>query len=172
MISISDYTDYLLFLIGCANAPNEYLESQHVWCLSFMLVHFLCRYLTEDQLRGPSSIEGYIRALMDGCRCVECMYLLRKKVHWFASKKYVVFNLTLLTDWKSLRSCIWVNLSANGPFPLNWQQPISDHMTAIRINHWLTFIHTSWSCLPFICERTTPITDFSSIKASHKNTFT
>ncbi|KAM9308185.1 1-phosphatidylinositol 4,5-bisphosphate phosphodiesterase delta-1 [Gastrophryne carolinensis] len=28
-------------------------------------------YLMEDQLRGPSSTEAYIRALMKGCRCVE-----------------------------------------------------------------------------------------------------
>ena len=29
-------------------------------------------YLLEDQLRGPSSVEAYIRALNKGCRCVEC----------------------------------------------------------------------------------------------------
>ncbi|XP_072180700.1 1-phosphatidylinositol 4,5-bisphosphate phosphodiesterase delta-4-like [Diadema setosum] len=28
-------------------------------------------YLMEDQLRGPSSVEAYIRALQRGCRCVE-----------------------------------------------------------------------------------------------------
>ncbi|XP_060761630.1 1-phosphatidylinositol 4,5-bisphosphate phosphodiesterase delta-1b isoform X2 [Neoarius graeffei] len=28
-------------------------------------------YLLKDQLKGPSSTEGYIRALMKGCRCVE-----------------------------------------------------------------------------------------------------
>ncbi|XP_053507674.1 1-phosphatidylinositol 4,5-bisphosphate phosphodiesterase delta-1b isoform X1 [Ictalurus furcatus] len=28
-------------------------------------------YLLKDQLKGPSSTEGYVRALMKGCRCVE-----------------------------------------------------------------------------------------------------
>ena len=28
-------------------------------------------YLLEDQLRGPSSHEGYVRALQSGCRCVK-----------------------------------------------------------------------------------------------------
>ncbi|KAK2188257.1 hypothetical protein NP493_138g02010 [Ridgeia piscesae] len=28
-------------------------------------------YLLEDQLRGPSSVEGYIRALQRGCRCID-----------------------------------------------------------------------------------------------------
>jgi hypothetical protein len=28
-------------------------------------------YLLEDQLKGPSSVEGYIRALGNGCRCVK-----------------------------------------------------------------------------------------------------
>ncbi|PSN55814.1 hypothetical protein C0J52_02488 [Blattella germanica] len=28
-------------------------------------------YLLEDQLKGPSSVEGYVRALSNGCRCVK-----------------------------------------------------------------------------------------------------
>ena len=35
-------------------------------------VRFICRYLTADQLVGPSAVEAYIRALKRGCRCVEC----------------------------------------------------------------------------------------------------
>nr|CAD7440842.1 unnamed protein product [Timema bartmani] len=34
-------------------------------------------YLLEDQLKGPSSVEGYIRALGNGCRCVKGELLLR-----------------------------------------------------------------------------------------------
>ena len=33
-------------------------------------------YLLEDQLKGPSSCEAYIRALRKGCRCVECKEIL------------------------------------------------------------------------------------------------
>jgi phosphatidylinositol phospholipase C, delta len=34
--------------------------------------NFDCRYLIGNQLNGESSVEGYIGALMNGCRCVEC----------------------------------------------------------------------------------------------------
>ncbi|GFO29287.1 1-phosphatidylinositol 4,5-bisphosphate phosphodiesterase delta-4, partial [Plakobranchus ocellatus] len=33
--------------------------------------HRMWLYLLEDQLKGPSSVEGYIRALRRGCRCLE-----------------------------------------------------------------------------------------------------
>jgi hypothetical protein len=32
-------------------------------------------YLMDDQLRGPSDIEAYIRALLMSCRCVVCVWL-------------------------------------------------------------------------------------------------
>lgn len=33
-------------------------------------------YLLEDQLKGPSSVEGLIRALGNGCRCVKGIQIL------------------------------------------------------------------------------------------------
>ena len=35
------------------------------------VLSFLPRYLLEDQLQGPSSVQAYINALKKGCRCVE-----------------------------------------------------------------------------------------------------
>lgn len=32
---------------------------------------FYFRYLIEDQVKGPSSVEGYERALLAGCRCIK-----------------------------------------------------------------------------------------------------
>uniref|UniRef100_A0A671V6M5 Phosphoinositide phospholipase C n=1 Tax=Sparus aurata TaxID=8175 RepID=A0A671V6M5_SPAAU len=63
----------------------EYYEGKPTKCPLVGLQHYLriqplCHYfissshntyLMEDQLRGQSSIEGYIRALSRGCRCVE-----------------------------------------------------------------------------------------------------
>ena len=45
-------------------------------CSSFIKIHsnsiFLrFRFLLADQLKGPSSVDGFIHALMRGCRCLE-----------------------------------------------------------------------------------------------------
>ncbi len=32
---------------------------------------FFHRFLLADQLKGPSSVDGFIHALMRGCRCLE-----------------------------------------------------------------------------------------------------
>ena len=44
--------------------------------MKIFLVAFASRYLLEDQIRGPSSVEAYIRAIRAGCRCVESKSVL------------------------------------------------------------------------------------------------
>ncbi|XP_066997278.1 inactive phospholipase C-like protein 2 isoform X2 [Anabrus simplex] len=58
-------------------------------------------YLLEDQLKGPSSVEGLIRALGNGCRCikVDC---------WDGTDEPVVFRGNTLTSKISFRDCIEV----------------------------------------------------------------
>ena len=58
----------LIWLIG--GGWSYTIVSNNCMCLLFA-----CRYLLEDQLKGPSSVEGYISALRKGCRCVECKTL-------------------------------------------------------------------------------------------------
>jgi len=38
-----------------------------------------CRYLLKDQLKGPSSVEGFVRTLKKGCRYIERKFSEREK---------------------------------------------------------------------------------------------
>ncbi|EMP29417.1 1-phosphatidylinositol-4,5-bisphosphate phosphodiesterase delta-1 [Chelonia mydas] len=67
------------FLMYLLSAEGNIFNSSHSKVYQDMtqpLSHYLVSsshntYLMEDQLRGPSSTEAYIRALTKGCRCVE-----------------------------------------------------------------------------------------------------
>ncbi|KAL5007407.1 hypothetical protein ScPMuIL_016213 [Solemya velum] len=72
-LGIDGFTDYLL------SEECDIFDADHKEVCQDMtqsLGHYFIAsshntYLLEDQLKGPSSVEGYIRALKKGCRCVE-----------------------------------------------------------------------------------------------------
>ncbi|XP_072274102.1 1-phosphatidylinositol 4,5-bisphosphate phosphodiesterase delta-4 [Pyxicephalus adspersus] len=67
------------FLIYLLSPEGSIFDVSHILLYQDMsqpLCHYFISsshntYLMEDQLRGQSSVEGYIRALKRGCRCVE-----------------------------------------------------------------------------------------------------
>ncbi|XP_074659956.1 inactive phospholipase C-like protein 2 [Tubulanus polymorphus] len=72
-LGIDGFTAYLL------SKECDIFDPEHKKVCQDM-THPLCHYfiasshntyLMEDQLKGPSSVDGYIRALRKGCRCVE-----------------------------------------------------------------------------------------------------
>ncbi|KAJ8003621.1 hypothetical protein DPEC_G00150240 [Dallia pectoralis] len=72
-MSIDGFLIYLMSPAGSIFLPGRQNLYQD---MSQPLSHYFISsshntYLMEDQLRGPSSVEGYIRALKRGCRCVE-----------------------------------------------------------------------------------------------------
>ncbi|XP_046407217.1 inactive phospholipase C-like protein 2 isoform X1 [Ischnura elegans] len=58
-------------------------------------------YLLEDQIKGPSSVEGYIRALGNGCRCV-------KVDSWDGPDEPYVYHGNTMTSKILLRDCLEV----------------------------------------------------------------
>ncbi|XP_038277911.1 1-phosphatidylinositol 4,5-bisphosphate phosphodiesterase delta-4 [Dermochelys coriacea] len=73
MLSVDGFLLYLLSPEGTIFNPAHGLLCQD---MTQPLCHYFISsshntYLLEDQLRGQSSVEGYIRALKRGCRCLE-----------------------------------------------------------------------------------------------------
>ena len=55
-------------------------------------------YLISNQLTGASSVEGYIYAMQQGCRCVECEYILLmlwEIRHWLENERRWYSTYTL-----------------------------------------------------------------------------
>ncbi|KAL1021825.1 hypothetical protein UPYG_G00018540 [Umbra pygmaea] len=76
MLKAMSIDGFLLYLISPECSIFEPRKQSLYQDMSQPLNHYFISsshntYLMEDQLRGPSSVEGYIRALKRGCRCVE-----------------------------------------------------------------------------------------------------
>lgn len=103
------------------------------WQIDF--VWFLCRYLLENQLSGPSSVEAYIDALKKGCKCVECKfefsgiklkdpiylsfdvdflgldYCLEFRIYEFINNSWIEFCRIILTSLEQLCFETWLILT-------------------------------------------------------------
>ncbi|NXN79811.1 PLCD4 phosphodiesterase, partial [Bombycilla garrulus] len=128
VLSADGFLMYLCSLEGSIFNPQH----QALWQdMSQPLCHYFISsshntYLIEDQIRGHSSIEGYIRALKRGCRCLEVDCWdgpngepMVYHGHTFTSK--IPFREVVSTLGKTS----WGNSSS--PLPLTGMSPPSSH---------------------------------------------
>uniref|UniRef100_A0A8C2L829 Phosphoinositide phospholipase C n=1 Tax=Cyprinus carpio TaxID=7962 RepID=A0A8C2L829_CYPCA len=95
-------------------------------------------YLLEDQIRGHSSVEGYIRALKRGCRCVEvdCWDGPNEEPivyhgHTFTSKIFFKDVVTVLGNYAFKASQYPVILSIENHCSVEQQKVMAQHLTQI-----------------------------------------
>ncbi|XP_039538847.1 1-phosphatidylinositol 4,5-bisphosphate phosphodiesterase delta-4 [Pimephales promelas] len=95
-------------------------------------------YLLEDQIRGHSSVEGYIRALKRGCRCVEVDCWdgpngepIVYHGHTFTSKIFFKDVVTVLSNYAFKASQYPVILSIENHCSVEQQKVMAQHLTQI-----------------------------------------
>uniref|UniRef100_A0A671SCD3 Phosphoinositide phospholipase C n=1 Tax=Sinocyclocheilus anshuiensis TaxID=1608454 RepID=A0A671SCD3_9TELE len=95
-------------------------------------------YLLEDQIRGHSSVEGYIRALKRGCRCVEVDCWdgpngepIVYHGHTFTSKIFFKDVVTVLGNYAFKASQYPVILSIENHCSIEQQKVMAQHLTQI-----------------------------------------
>jgi hypothetical protein len=71
--------------------------------MTFPMCHYFISsshntYLLEDQLRGPSSVEGYARALQSGCRCIKSIKKNSFHFYFFLRWQSLTFTADLAND--------------------------------------------------------------------------
>lgn len=95
-------------------------------------------YLLEDQIRGLSSVEGYIRALKRGCRCVEVDCWdgpngepIVYHGHTFTSKIFFKDVVTVLGNYSFKASEYPVILSIENHCSVEQQKIMAQHLTQI-----------------------------------------
>ncbi|KAI7791219.1 putative 1-phosphatidylinositol 4 [Triplophysa rosa] len=102
-------------------------------------------YLLEDQIRGQSSVEGYIRALKRGCRCVEVDCWdgpngepIVYHGHTFTSKIFFKDVVSVLSNYAFKTSQYPVILSIENHCSVEQQKVMAQHLTQILGDQLLT----------------------------------